>query len=79
MTTIRVAVGALFLFAAYANHARLFDVGGSLLVSLVLTVVGLSILASVFHTMPESEEGGGNDAEDGKAESGEAPDEDPGR
>ena len=54
MSALRCVVGVLLLFAAWANHTSLFGVGGNSLLSLLLAVVGLSVLASVLKTIPES-------------------------
>ncbi|MFH1732520.1 MAG: hypothetical protein ABIF82_12840 [Planctomycetota bacterium] len=46
MNVLRYAVAGLFLFASWANHTRPFGIGGGDFVTLVLAVVGLSLLAT---------------------------------
>ena len=57
VSIIRWTVAILFLFASWANHTRLFGPGGNDLVTLMLAVIGLSVLATLFKIMPENQPG----------------------
>lgn len=74
MNIVRYAVAGLLLFASWANHTRLFGIGGGDLVTLILVVLGLSVLATLFRIIPEKKQPEEKEGEPGSGQP--APDDD---
>ena len=75
MNVLRYAVAGLLLLASWANHTRLFGIGGGDLVTLILAVVGLSVLATLFRIMPEKKQPEEKEGEPGSGQPAPANDE----
>jgi len=76
MKILRYAVAGLFLFASWANHTRLFGIRGGDLVTLILAVLGLSVLATLFKIIPEKKQPEEKEADPGSRQPAPGNDED---